>query len=134
MTQATLTDEDSNLVQHAIRELDLIGEDENADYDGMIRDAVLEIVRTFSRQGHSGYSAGYTLSLIERLLAFEPLSPLTDDPAEWHHVEEAAAGRPDVWQGKRNSAAFSNDGGKTYYLVSDDERCLQPTAPADTPA
>lgn len=130
MTQITLTDEDSNLVQHAIRELDLIGEDENADYDGMIRDAVLGLVRTFSRQGHSGFSAGYTLSLVTRLLAFEPLSPLTDDPAEWHHVEEAAAG-PDVWQCRRNPSAFSNDGGKTYYLVSDDERRLQPTAPKD---
>jgi len=123
MTQTTWTDEDSNLVQHTIRELDLIGEDETADYDGMIRDAVLDIVRTFARQGHSGYSAAYTLSLIQRLLAFEPLSPLTDDPADWVNVAD------NLWQCRRQSAAFSHDGGKTYYLVSDDERRFQSTTP-----
>lgn len=99
--------EESNLVTHAQTELELIGN------GPMIDDHVLEIVKIFSEQGHSGYSAMYTINLITKLLSFENLAPLTNNPDEWVDVLDG------MWQNKRNSAAFSNDGGKTYTLTTD---------------
>lgn len=99
--------EESNLVAHARHELNLIGN------GPMIDDHVLEIVKIFSEQGHSGYSAMYTINLITKLLSFENLAPLTNNPDEWVDVLDG------MWQNKRNSAAFSNDGGKTYTLTTD---------------
>ena len=42
-----------------------------------------------------------------------PLNTLEDDPDEWqNHVEWT------MWQNRRNSAIFTNDGGKTYTNVN----------------
>jgi len=43
--------------------------DEDADYGGMLGEAVLELIKVFSRQGHSGFSAGLTKEMFYRLLA-----------------------------------------------------------------
>jgi hypothetical protein len=78
-----VTTETSNLMAHAERELGnagLAGED---GYDGMLVEAVLAHVRLFAEQGHSGFSASMTVSILERLLRFEPLSPLTGADDEW---------------------------------------------------
>jgi hypothetical protein len=45
-------------------------------------------------------------------------SPITDDPEEWEFHSAEEAGR-DIWQSWKNSAAFSYDGGTTYFLVTD---------------
>lgn len=80
----------SALVAHAIRELDRAGiGDEDADYDGMLKKAVLEIVEIFSSQGHTGHSAAVTVAMVEKLLRFEPLSPLTGDADEWVEIDPA---------------------------------------------
>lgn len=107
MKEETIMTEESNLVAHARHELNLIGN------GPMIDDHVLEIVKIFSEQGHSGYSAMYTANLINKLLNFENLTPLTNNPDEWVEVVD------ELWQNKRNSAAFSKDGGKTYTLTTD---------------
>lgn len=104
-------DEDGNLVQHAKRELELIGEDEQ------LVGHILEMVRTFSAAGHSGYSAMYTVQMLTKLLSFQNLLPLTDRPEEWFEHEDGAGGT--FWQNIRNGEAFSRDGGKTYYLLSE---------------
>ena len=116
------TEIDTNpLVIHAERELRAAGLfDEDADYDGMLGQAVLDLVRVFAGQGHSGASAAMTIDLFARLTSYEALTPLTDDPAEWNHIAEEMAGQPDLWQSSRNSAAFSNDGGKTYKMIGED--------------
>jgi hypothetical protein len=107
-------DTESNLVIHARRELELLGNGPE------INDHVLEIVKIFSRAGHSGSSAFYTIHILEKLLSFKNLTDLTDDPEEWMFIGEdvwGAAGG--VWQNRRNGEAFSNDGGKSYYLLSE---------------
>lgn len=100
----------SNLVRHAERELALAREDEQ------VVAATLEIVAVFARVGHSGTSAHFHRQMIHRLLAFEHLTPLTDNPGEWVEVGHG------MWQNVRNSEAFSEDGGKTYYLLSERRR------------
>jgi len=104
----------SNLVDHARRELELIGEEPDT------ITGYLNVVQAFADMGHSGGSASVAIPVIHELLQFKNLRPLTDDPREWAHVAEETWGSPGgVWQNTRNSEAFSNDGGKTYYLLSE---------------
>lgn len=111
----------SNLVAHAERELKAAGLfDEDSDYAGMIGRAVLDLVKKFSEQGHSGASAAYVIHLFSEVASYKPLTPLTDDPEEWfYHEPETMGTETGFWQNKRNGEAFSSDGGKTYYLLSE---------------
>lgn len=107
--------EDSNLVKHAKRELEIIGSDDD-EFDK----AIIAAVRGFSTYGHSGGSASVGISMVYELLQFHNLSPLTDDPKEWViHTEGSFPVPSHVWQNRRNGEAFSTDGGKTYYLLSE---------------
>jgi len=113
--------EETNLVKHARRELQLAGiGDTDADYGGALDPAVMELIEVFSAQGHSGASAGLCLAMFYRLAQFKALSPLTDDPAEWEEVtdrvltpEQIAEGQR-MWQNIRQGSTFSKDGGKTW--------------------
>lgn len=64
----------SNLIDHANVQLKKAGLfDKDADYDGMLGEAVLELITTFANQGHSGYSAMMTRELFYKLSNFEEL-------------------------------------------------------------
>ncbi len=119
---------ESNLVNHARSELVLLlppdGRPGDPDYkpdeplNGMndrMRADILQLVMVFADQGHSGMSASFCTSVLEKLLRWENLTPLTDNPDEWMEVG------PDVWQSKRRPEAFSDDGGRHYRLNSDRE-------------
>jgi len=111
----------SNLVSHAERELKLAGMfDKDSDYGGALGKAVLRTVKSFSKEHFSGMSAGICIQLLEKLLRFENLTPITDDPKDWIDRTEES-GCP-IWQSKRNSELFSTDGGKTYYSIGDEKR------------
>lgn len=120
---------DGNIAKHAWDELNRAGMfDADSDYGGMLGGAVMELVTVFAGQNHSGASAWLAADLFRRLIALEPLSDLTDDPTEWHEVADG------LWQSRRDSAAFSHDGGKTYHNV-DDPQNMHPSSPhrKDTP-
>jgi hypothetical protein len=105
---------ESNLVRHARIELQRINEEPET------IEQYVRIIQAFSDMGHSGGSAPIAIATIYRLLMFLPLSPLTNDPDEWKFLSEDIWGvSGGIWQNKRNSKAFSNDGGKTYYLLSE---------------
>ncbi|MEU1327200.1 hypothetical protein [Streptomyces microflavus] len=106
---------ESNLVAHARRELRILGEDRDT-----IR-GLCKVVQAFADMGHSGSSAHAGAQYLERLLRFQPLTDLTDDPAEW--IDRHAEGMTPLplWQSNRNGEAFSTDGGKTYYLLSEQQ-------------
>jgi hypothetical protein len=101
----------SKLVEHARRELELLGE------DGPYSASLVATVAAFASFGHSGGSAEIAREQLHTLLAFGNLTPLTDDPEDWHDHGEIS-GAP-LWQNQRNSACFSEDGGKTYWNVND---------------
>lgn len=104
----------TNMVDHAKRELEFIGEDE------AVVDGYLKMIEIFSDMNHSGGSASVFIPTLNELLQFHNLSPLTDDPDEWMYVGEEQWGEPGgVWQSTRRHDAFSHDGGKTYYLLSE---------------
>ncbi len=102
----------SQLVEHAIRELDL------SESDQAFKDCIIGAVREFAKYGHSGGSASVGIHILNDLLQFKNLTRLTDDPDEWMLVDENIGG-PNCWQSRRNPEAFSTDGGKTHYLLSD---------------
>ncbi|MCG7607149.1 hypothetical protein [Mycobacterium sp. CnD-18-1] len=102
----------SNLVAHARRELELIGEEPET-----IK-GYLKVIQAFADMGHSGGSASVAIPTINRLLSFENLAPLTNDSDEWIEVGY------DLWQNRRCSRMFSEDGGKTYTDVDDREKVV----------
>jgi len=116
----------SNFVDWAEKEVKAAGLlDADSDYDGMLGEAVLDLVNVFDSQGHSGMSAAMVKSILDQLLEWKPLSPLTSNPEEWMGVSEG------LWQSRRNPACFSEDGGKTYtdqndpcWLYEDDDGCV----------
>lgn len=101
--------EKSQLVAHAERELALIGMtlDSKSEINAEMTKCLLAIVRLFAAQGHSGGSANYAVDTLERLLKFEPLSPLTGADDEWNDVSEQS-GRP-MWQNNRCSRVFKDN-------------------------
>lgn len=104
----------SNLRYHAKRELELINEEPK------VIEWYLSVIDAFSKAGHSGASASIAIPVLTALLHFKNLSPLTDDPSEWaNHSPEMWDGTNGVWQNYRNGEAFSEDGGKTYTLLSE---------------
>ena len=101
----------SNLIEHAKRELTLNGMfDEDSDYNGMLGEAVIELIEVFSKQGHSGCSANMVSNLFNKLSRFKPISPLTGQDEEWIEIMDG------TYQNKRNSSVFK-DGkeGKAYF-------------------
>jgi len=109
----------SNLVLHAEKELKLAGMfDNDADYGGALATSIVELVKVFSKQGHSGASARLSIAILVKLLRFQTLTPITSDKDEWTIVEEGLKDKNEkLWQSKRNPAMFSKDGGKTWYDV-----------------
>lgn len=108
----------SNLVAHARRELELIGEEPD------VIAGYLKVIQAFADMGHSGGSAFVAIPTINRLLSFENLAPLTDDPDDWIEVGYG------MWQNRRCSRMFSEDGGKSYTDVDDREKVVHRAEPA----
>jgi len=104
-----------SLVEHAIRELELSGQTAE---DPAYSATLVAAIAAFASYGHSGGSAGIAIQQLHQLLQQRALSPLTSDPEEW--VDHGESSNSPLWQNKRDSAAFSKDGGKTWYYV--DER------------
>lgn len=105
------------LIDHAKTELEIAGLfDEDSDYNGAIGEAVMELIEVFSKQGHSGMSAPYVVSIFEKLANFKPLIGITGKDEEWGTVRDL--GIDGSWyQNKRCSAIFK-DGkdGRPYYI------------------
>lgn len=115
----------SNLVKHAEEEMRRAGlYSPDADYGGMIPEAVMKMVKCLADEGHSGMSHALTMEIFNRVANFKTLTPLTDDPSEWMSVSDYyPPNNPPVWQNRRQSSCFSEDGGKTYHNI--DEKPLR---------
>ena len=97
----------SDLVEFARKELEMGGWlDKEGIYDGMIGEAVLELIALFSRQGHSGASAEICTVLFNKLSRFEALSPLTGEDNEWIEIDGTRE-----YQNRRCSHVFKDETG-----------------------
>ncbi len=79
-----------NLVKYAERELEIIGlkKDSEDDMDRWMYEHIIKMVQMFSEEGHSGFSASYAISILKKVLNYEPLTPLTGEDSEWLEVSE----------------------------------------------
>jgi hypothetical protein len=97
---------DGGLVQHAKREFLACGYPPIAecgpDPDKWIQENVLELLKVFGKQGHSGFSAPYCIQMFTKLANFEPLVPLKGTDDEWNEVSEGC------WQNVRCSHVFKD--------------------------
>lgn len=101
-----------SFIEHAKRELDIIGmtADSPDEMNLAMREHILHMVEEFAKEGHSGFSSSYALSILQKLLAYEPLAPLTGEDSEWNDV--TSYGNGDVlYQNKRCSHVFKDSTG-----------------------
>lgn len=74
----------SNICQHAIRELKLAGYGkEKGSPNCWIYQQVLEAVAVFASHSNSGFSASYEINLVKKLCNWDVISPLTFKADEW---------------------------------------------------
>ena len=102
----------SNYIEHAKREFLALGYEpiekcEN-DPNKWIQESVLELLKVFGKQGHSGSSALFCAKYFKKLALFEPLSPLTGKDDEWNEIGK------NTWQNRRCSHVFKEADGKAY--------------------
>jgi len=116
-----------SLVEHARRELELCGQYAE---DPAYSESIIKAVEAFASYGHSGGSAMIAREQLYALLRFKTLSPLTSDPGEWED-RSAISGTP-LWQNRRGPAAFSTDGGRTWYTLDDQPPAALDRAVAET--
>lgn len=95
----------TNLEKHAMYEFAAAGWfDGNGKWSDEMQEAickhVLQLLKVFADEGHSGSSAPYTIDLFQKLAKFEPIVPLTGEDWEWNEVAEG------VFQNKRCSHVF----------------------------
>lgn len=86
--------------------------DKDSDYEGMVGEAVQELLDVFEKQGHSGFSAPHVAGIFNRIVRGELLTPLEDVPEEWG---ESLSNEDNVKQNRRCSAIFKDEKG-AYYL------------------
>ena len=105
----------SNLLSHAMKELDLIGmtEDTPDEMNQAMRKHILHMMQEFANEGHSGFSASYAIGILTKLLDYKPLSPLTGEDDEW--VKHDYGVEPH-YQNKRLSSVFKDANGDIYNI------------------
>ena len=117
---------ESPMVNHAIRELELLGQvDEDPGFAG----SLIAAVACFAAYGHSGGSTAAALQMLTALLERKALTPVTTDPDEW--VDRSDISGTPMWQAARDSTLFSDDGGRTHWDVNDPDRTVRATAEPD---
>ncbi len=102
----------SGLEAFAERELARIPVEDDDHMQTEMNKHILRMVRTFAREGHSGFSAGYAVNLLQKLLRYEPLGPLTGEDDEWNDIAEMSGGP--MWQNNRCSHVFKDGDGRAY--------------------
>lgn len=114
-----------SILNHAVRELDLMGMKDDGDMNGAMRKHILHMVQEFANEGHSGFSASYAIQVLEKLLKFEPITPLTGEDWEWSDVSEISGDT--LYQNVRCGRVFKDkDGaydidGKVFWSWMTDE-------------
>jgi len=104
----------SNLVDYAKSEMDLIGLTDADEYNAAMRKHILGMVKLFSKEGHTGFSAPYAIDILSKVLRFKPLSPLTGEDDEWIKVRDY--GDEPHYQNKRLSSVFKDTNGEVYNI------------------
>lgn len=98
-----------SLLAHAKSELDRIN------FGAEDRAVMLHLLEAFTDQWDSGGAVSVVAPIFQRLLAFQPLSPLTGADDEWFDP----IGDGEMLQNKRCASVFKEKDGSTYDIASD---------------
>jgi hypothetical protein len=93
--------------KHAIVELSLIQE------DSKVILWYVSVLEAYNAMNLTEEASDHCLQVINRLIRYENLAPLTDEPMEWVKIGD------DYWQSIRCYDAYSKNGGETYKLHSE---------------
>lgn len=112
----------SNLVNHAMNEFRAAGWiKEDGSYvdvmQGMICENIIDLLKVFSSQGHSGTSAPYVIKHFTALADFKPIVPLTGEDWEWNCISDDRTNNRKIYQNNRCSSVFKDTdsfGGNPY--------------------
>lgn len=111
---------ESNLCQHAIKELKLAGygkEDDDSNY--RTYQQVMETIAVLASHSNSGSSVPFDISLVKKLCSWDVISPLRFTDDEWNKICEDG-----TYQNKRKSDVFKDPDGSIHY---DDAFSKRPT-------
>lgn len=101
----------SNICQHAIRELKLAGYDKDKDGpNAWMYQQVLETLAVFSSHNNSSISANFEINLVQKLCNFDIISPLRFTDDEWVQINTDG-----TCQNIRKSDVFKEPNGKIHY-------------------
>lgn len=104
-----------SLVDHAKSEFELAGWPEDDDeMQKQMCDDLLKLLETFSKQGHSGFSANYCLAYFDKLARYQTITPLTGNDGEWNEVDDGNDGI--MYQNKRDPSVFKCEDGKVFWV------------------
>ena len=87
---------DTSLVGYAQRELDILlknlEEKPNYDKEGIelqkaMHTSIMNIVKAFSDEAFSGYTQGYARAILDRILEYKPIQPITGEESEWVAID-----------------------------------------------
>lgn len=89
--------------------------DPTSDYGGDVGNCLLTLIRIFADQGHSGFSAGMTSLILNKLMNYEPISPIMNPMIDREYTEYQEG----ELQSNVDFKLFSSDNGNTWYRLID---------------
>lgn len=102
---------ESNLCQHAIKELKLAGYGKGNDYlNDWIYQQIMETIAVLVYHNHSNSSVPFDIGLVKKLCSWDVISPLRFTDDEWNKICEDG-----TYQNKRKSDVFKESDGSIHY-------------------
>ncbi len=103
-----------SLIDHAKSEFEFAGWPGDDEMQKKMCDDLLELLGTFSKQDHSGFSAQYCLSYFDKLARFQAITPLSGSDNEWNEVDNGNDGI--MYQNKRDPSIFKETNGNSFWV------------------
>jgi len=101
----------SNLVKHAELEFRVLGWPGDEEIQEWVCENVLDLLKVFASQRHSGNSAPYVLNVFKKLVWFDPIGPLTGKDDEWSEPYDDDG----TQQNRRCGDVFRWNDGQAYW-------------------
>lgn len=103
---------ESNLCQHAIKELKLAGYGKRNDYlSDWIYQQIMEIIAVIVYHSNSSSSVIFDIGLVKKLCSWDVISPLRFTDDEWNKICEDG-----TYQNKRKRNVFKDPDGSIHYI------------------